>query len=80
MISESLEILKTVVRYWSYTAEDGRETVCIHYCGMDYCKDAPYYISANGGVAMAWMDEAELGRVASICAQEGIIIDTINIH
>ena len=76
MDTQKLEIF---VSYYSYL-ENGQSTISILHCDKDWCKDKPYYISANGGVAMMWMDEAEVAEVAKICIKNKVRIDTINKH
>ena len=74
-----LKIDQFLIRYYSYD-NNGQATISAHYCDYDYCKEHPYCVLCNGGVAMFWMTEAEFGEFAALCARMQVIIDTINEH
>lgn len=76
MDTQKLEIY---VKRYSYL-ENGQSTISILHCNEDWCKANPYYISANGGVAMMWMDDARVAEVVKICIKNKVRIDTINAH
>ena len=64
--------------YYSFIDNEGIRTLSLQYCDKDYCKSKPYYISANGGVPMLWMNEEDVTDIIRECIKQKIKIDTIN--
>lgn len=76
---DNLDLLDIYIDYYSYL-EGGEKKICVHYYDCEYCKDAPFAVLCNGGVAMFHMNAFEFGIFAVSCAKKQIIIDTKNIH
>lgn len=74
-----MKIDKFLIHYYSYD-NNGQATISAHYYDYNYCKEYPYAVLDNGGVAMFWMTEAEFGVFAALCARMKVVIDTINEH
>lgn len=73
------DYIRTLIGYYSFDKE-GQPTIALHYCALDYCKEHPYCVLSNGGVAMLWMKREELAQFTALCAEMRVIIDTINEH
>lgn len=71
--------MMTFLDYYSYD-NNGVKTISIIYCQEPWCKEHPYYISCNGGVAIMWMTKEEVEQAARLCIQNKITIDPITLH